>query len=170
MDYSGVKKIAHFVRVCDTYNIPIITLTDIEGFTSTVATEKLGIIKACSEMTKAFAEASVPKVNVILNHAFGSGYLAMNSKSLGCDMTYAWPTATVASLNTESAMKIMYAKELAEGTLSNEAFAEKAAEYDEIQASAYAAAARGLVDDIIEPAATRKRIIAALEVLTTKER
>ena len=170
MDYSGVKKIAHFVRVCDTYNIPIITLTDIEGFTSTVATEKLGIIKACSEMTKAFTEASVPKVNVILNHAFGSGYLAMNSKSLGCDMTYAWPTATVASLNTESAMKIMYAKELAEGTLSNEAFAEKAAEYDEIQASAYAAAARGLVDDIIEPAATRKRIIAALEVLATKER
>ncbi len=170
MDYAGVKKVANFVRMCDTYNIPIVTLTDIEGFASTIETEQLGIIKACSEMTKAFAQASVPKVNVILRYAFGSGYLAMNSKSLGCDMTYAWPTATVTCLNTDSAMKIMYAKELEEGTLTNVSFAEKAAEYDELQASAYAAAARGLIDDIIEPAATRKRIIAALEVLATKER
>lgn len=170
MDYASVKKVTHFVKMCDGYNIPIITLTDIEGFASTVETERLGMIKACSEMIKAFAKASVPKVNVVLRYAFGSGYLAMNSKSLGCDMTYAWPTAIVACLNTESAIKIMYARELEEGTMTSEVFTEKVTEYDELQASVYAAASRGLIDDIIEPAATRKRIIAALEVLATKER
>ena len=170
MDYKGVKKVTQFVNMCDIYNIPLVTLTDIEGFNSTVLTEKLGIIKACSEMTKAFTQASVPKINVILNHAFGSSYIAMNSKVLGCDMTYAWPTATVSCLNTESAIKIIYAKELSEGTLSNEEYIEKSEQYNSVETSIYAAAARGLVDDIIEPAATRKRIIAALEVLTTKER
>lgn len=170
IDYASVKKITHFAKLCDTYNIPIITLTDVEGFASTVETERLGIIKACSEMIKAFGNASVPKINVVLRYALGSGYLAMNSKSLGCDMTYAWPTAIVSCLNTESAIKIMYARELEEGTMTPEMFKEKVDEYDELQASAYAAAARGLIDDIIEPAATRKRIIAALEVLATKER
>lgn len=170
MDYAGVKKVTGFVKMCDTYNIPIITLTNIEGFASTVETEKLGIMKACSEMIKAFTNASVPKVNVILRYAFGSSYLAMNSKSLGCDMTYAWPTASINCMNTDSAIKIMYAKELEKGSLTNEELRDKMAEYESLQASAYAAAARGLIDDIIEPAATRKRIIAALEVLATKER
>ena len=166
VDYAGVKKITDFVYLCDSFNIPVVTLTNIEGFESTVATEKLGIVKACSEMTRAFASASVPKINILLNSAFGSSFVMMNSKALGCDMTYAWPTATVSSLKTESAMKIMYAEELKAGTLTGEAYAEKAEAYEAANASAYAAAAKGLVDDIIEPAATRKRIIAALEVLS----
>lgn len=170
MDYAGVKKVANFVDLCDLFNVPVVTLTNLEGFESTMATEKLGMIKACSQMTKAFANATVPKVNVILNHAFGSSSVMMNSKSVGADYVYAWPTAQVASLNTESAMKIMYAKELAEGTLSGEAFQEAAAEYEAAHTSAYAVAARGVIDDIIEPAATRKRVIAALEVLATKIR
>ena len=94
--------------------------------------------------------------------------MMMNSKMLGCDMTYAWPTAKVASLNTESAMKIMYGTALQAGTLTTEEYTLKATEYELNQASAYGAAARGLVDDLIEPAATRKRVIAALEILATK--
>ncbi len=168
LDLQGIMKISRFVTLCDTYHIPLVTLTDIEGFASTEATEKLGIIKACSEMTRAFANATVPKVNILLNHAFGSSFITMNSSAIGCDMTYAWPTAIVGSLNTESAMKIIYAKELEEGTLSREDFENQASSYEAINSSCYAAAARGLVDDIIEPAATRKRIIAALEALATK--
>lgn len=166
--YEAVNKMTNFVTLCDSFNIPVVTLTSIEGFASTVAVEKLGMIKACSKLTKAFAEAEVAKVNVLLNKAFGSGFVTMNSKAIGADVVYAWPTATVASLNTESALKIIYAKELAEGTLSNEAFAEKAAEYDYLNTSAYAVAAKGIVDDIIEPGATRKRVIAALEMLANK--
>lgn len=166
--YTGVKKITQFVGLCNAYQIPVVTLTHLAGFESTVATEKLGIIQACSEMTKAFANAHVPKINVLLDEAYGTAFMMMNSKALGCDMTYAWPDAKVSSLNTDSAMKIMYAKALADGTMSDEAFAEKAMQYELEHASAYQAAAKGLVDDIIEPAATRKRIIAALEVLATR--
>lgn len=165
MDYKGIKKITAFVKLCDQFNIPIITLTNIEGIDSTVATEKLGIIKACSEMTKAFAMAQVPKVNVLLNSAYGSSFIMMNSKSLGCDMTYAWPTASISTLKTDSAMRIIYAKELQEGTLTGEELAKETLAYEAMNTSVYAAAAKGLIDDIIEPAATRKRIIAALEVL-----
>lgn len=168
MDYKAVKKITSFITFCNQFNIPLISLTNIEGFSSTVETEKLGIIKACSELTKAFANASVPKINVILNQAFGSSYLVMNSKATGCDTVYAWPTAQIASLKTESAMKIIYAEALQAGTISREEFVEKTAEYQIAQTSAYAVAARGMIDDIIEPAATRKRIIASLEVLATK--
>lgn len=170
VDYTGVLKMTQFVTLCDTFNIPVVTLTNIEGFASTVATEKLGMIKVCSDLTKVFANISVPTVNVLLKNAFGSSAVAMNSKMLGADRVYAWPTAQVASLKTESALKIIYAKELSEGTLSQEEFAQAAEEYEAAHSSAYAAASRGLIDDIIEPAATRKRVIAALEVLATKVR
>lgn len=166
----GVKKMTAFVELCDTFNIPVVTLTNIEGFASSEASEKRGIIKSCSMLTKAFAESSVPKVNVIIGKAFGSSSIVMNSKALGCDRVYAWPTASFGSINAESAMKIIYSDELAAGTMSNEAYQEAVSEYEAMHTSAYAAAARGLVDDIIEPAATRKRVIAALEILATKAR
>lgn len=170
LDDAGIKKITEFVNVCESFNVPMVTFTNIEGFKSTVATEKGGIIKAASSLVKAFAEASVPKVNVLVGEGFGSSFIAMNSKAVGADMVYAWPTAQIGSLKAESAMKIMYATELESGTMTGEAYGEAVAEYEAMHGSAFAAAQKGLVDDIIEPAATRKRVIAALEVLATKVR
>ncbi len=169
VDYKGVKKVTNFVNLCDAYSIPLVTLTNIEGFTSTVATENMGMIKETSRLVHAFANASVPKVNVLLNHAFGSSYVAMNSKHLGADYVLAWPSAQVSTLNAESAVRIMYEKEIKEATVAADVIAEKVAEYEALTSSAYAVAAKGYIDDIIEPAATRKRVIAALEILGTKQ-
>ncbi len=170
IDDAGIKKVTDFMNTCDSFNVPVVTLTNIEGFASTIATEKGGIVKAASLLIKAFAEASVPKVNVLVGEGYGSSFVAMNSKAIGADMVYAWPTAKLGNLKAESAMKIMYGKQLEEGTMSVEAYTQAVAEYEAMHGSAFAAAQKGIVDDIIEPAATRKRIIAALEVLATKVR
>lgn len=168
-DYKGVKKITRFVRLCDGFNIPLVTLTNIERFESTVATEQLGIIKEVSGLVQAFADATVPKVNLILGHAYGNAYVVMNSKHVGADYAYAWPTAEIGTMNGESAVRIMYDKEIQNAEIAAEYIETKTNEFNELHTSAYAAAARGYIDDIIEPAATRKRIIAALEVLFTKQ-
>lgn len=167
--YHAVKKITRFINLCDGFNIPIVTLTHSTGFMSTAETERLGMIKECSKLIQAFASATVPKVNVILNDAFGSSYIAMNSKHIGADYVYAWPTAKISTLNPESAVKIMYAEEIKNASLPAEVIMQKTAEYEALNSSAYAVAARGYIDDIIEPAATRKRVIAALEILSTKQ-
>jgi acetyl-CoA carboxylase carboxyltransferase component len=169
VDYLGVKKMTKFVHMCDAFNVPVLTLTHIKGFASTVATEKLGMIKECSKLVHAFADATVPKVNVIVGEALGSSYIAMNSKHIGADYVYAWPTAKVAALNAESAVKIIYDEEIKKASLASEVIAAKTAEYETISSSAYAVAASGYIDDIIEPAATRKRVIAALEILSSKQ-
>lgn len=168
-DYHAVKKMSKFVNLCDSFNIPLVTLTQTTHFTSTLATEKLGMIKECSKLVHAFAQATVPKVNVILNEAFGSSYVAMNSKHIGADYVYAWPTAQISTLKAESAVKIMYDEAIKNAEIASEVIAEKTAEYEALNSSAYAVAARGYIDDIIEPAATRKRILAALELLATKQ-
>ena len=168
MSYKSVKKITKFIKICSTYNIPIVSLTNIEGFESTPETENLGMINECSKMIRAFAKADVAKVNVIVGKAYGSGYVAMNSQMLGCDMTYAWPSAIVAPMEASSAMKIMYGNEIENKTMLKEEFDNKLAEYESLASSAYVCAARGMIDDLIEPAATRKRIIAALQVLSQK--
>jgi acetyl-CoA carboxylase carboxyltransferase component len=134
-----------------------------------VATEKLGMIAETAEMIRAFAEATVPKINVILNHAYGSAYVAMNSQHIGADYVYAWPTAQVSTMPAASAVRIMYEKEIQTAEVAQDYIAEQTEIYEEMNASAYVAAARGYIDDIIEPAATRKRVIAALEVLATKQ-
>ncbi len=168
MSYKGVKKTTEFVSLCNTYNIPIVTLTDIEGFDSNADTERRGIISECAKMVKAFASSEVCKLNVIVGNAYGSGYVAMNSQMLGCDMTYAWPTAVVAPMNANSAMKIMYGDEVISKNITSDEFESKLDKYEELNSNAYACAARGLIDDVIEPAATRKRVIAALQVLSHK--
>ncbi|MGL6174283.1 MAG: acyl-CoA carboxylase subunit beta [Cellulosilyticaceae bacterium] len=168
LDYKAIKKITEFVERCEKFNIPIVSLTNIERFESSVHTEKLGIIKEVSKLIYAFAHATVPKVNVILNNAYGSAYLIMNSKHIGADYVYAWPTASVATMNAESAIKIMYSDEIKNADAPAEMLVDKVVEFEEQNSSAYAVAARGYIDDIIEPAATRKRVIAALEVLCTK--
>ena len=158
---DGCKKATDFVNFCDAFSIPVLTLTNVTGFAATVESEK-NMASAVAKLTYAFANATVPKVNVIVGKAFGSAYVSMNSKSVGADLVYAWPTAEIGMMDAKLAAQIMYADADAE-TLN-----EKAAEYKELQSSPNSAAARGYVDAIIEPADTRKYVIGAFEMLFTK--
>ncbi|WP_408605909.1 acyl-CoA carboxylase subunit beta [Defluviitalea phaphyphila] len=168
LNIAACNKGTDFVNFCDAFNIPIISLTDVGGFISSVEEEQKGILKNASKLVYAFANATVPKVNVIIRKAFGSAYIAMNSKHIGADIVFAWPTAQISVMNPEGAVNIMYAEELKNSENPNNLRAEKIEEFSSMQGSAYAAASRGYVDDIIEPSATRKRIIAALEMLYSK--
>lgn len=158
---DGCKKATDFVNFCDAFSIPVLTLTNVTGFAATVESEK-NMASAVAKLTYAFANATVPKVNVIVGKAFGSAYVAMNSKSIGADLVYAWPTAEIGMMDAKLAAQIMYAD--ADADTINE----KAAEYKELQSSPNSAAARGYVDAIIEPADTRKYVIGAFEMLFTK--
>ena len=163
----GCEKAEKFVSFCDAFNIPVLTLVNVKGYKASKCTEKK-IAKAAGRLTYAFANASVPKVTVVTGEAFGTAYLTMNSKSIGADMVYAWPTAVIGTMDPEQAVKIMYADEIAKADDSLKLIAEKANEYRELQSSAVSAAKRGYVDDIIEACDTRKRVIAAFEMLFTK--
>ena len=158
---DGCKKAIDFVNFCDAFSIPVLTLTNGARFAATVESEK-NMARAVARMTYTFANATVPKVNVIIGKAYGSAYVAMNSKSIGADMVYAWPEAEIGMMDSELAAKIMYAD--ADAATQRE----KAAEYKELQSSPKAAARRGYVDAIIEPADTRKYVIGAFEMLFTK--
>ncbi|MBB5265146.1 acetyl-CoA carboxylase carboxyltransferase component [Catenibacillus scindens] len=164
---DGAVKAAEFVSFCDAFSIPVLTLVNVEGYKATMDEEKT-IAKACAKLTHAFADATVPKVTVIIDKAFGSAYLAMNSRHIGADMVYAYPDAQIGMMNAQSAVKIMYAHEIKESDNARQLIADKASEFEKMQNSPVSAAARGYVDDIIEPAATRKRVIAAFEMLYTK--
>ena len=158
---DGCKKATDFINFCDAFSIPVLTLTNVTGFEATKESEK-DMAKSVAKLTYAFANATVPKVNVIVGQAYGSAYVTMNSKSLGADMVYAWPNAEIGMMDSALAAKIMYADADAE-TLK-----EKAAAYKELQSSPMSAARRGYVDAIIEPADTRKYLIGAFEMLFTK--
>ena len=158
---DGCDKAASFIKTCDAFNIPVLTLTNVSGFAATMCAER-SLAKAAAKLTYAFANATVPKVNVVIGKAFGSAYVTMNSKSLGADMVYAWPTAEIGMMEADLAAKIMYADADAE-TIN-----EKAKEYAELQSSPVSAARRGYVDTIIQPADTRKYVIGAFEMLFTK--
>ena len=161
---KGCDKAAEFVFFCDNFSIPVLTLTNTNGFKTCKCQEKNGA-KNTAKLTFAFANATVPKVNVLIGEAYGSAYVTMNSKSIGADMVYALPNAKVGMMDAESAVKIMYADEIAEdaGVL-----AEKTAEYQALQGDVAKAASRGYVDSIIQPADVRKYVIAAFEMLYTK--
>ncbi len=158
---DGARKAADFVAFCDAFNIPVLTLTNVAGFAASEYDES-HLAKEVAKMTYAFAEATVPKVNVIIGKAFGSSYVAMNSKSTGADVVYAWPSAEIGMMDAKLAAKIVYADKDA-ATIN-----EKAAEYKELQSSPLSAARRGYVDTIVEPADTRKYVIGAFEMLFTK--
>ena len=157
----GAWKAARFVEFCDAFNIPLLTLTKVKGFKATKCSEA-NMAKAVAKMTYAFANATVPKVNVIVGSAYGSAYLAMNSKSIGADMVYAWSGSQIGMMDAKLAAKIMYADSDA-ATIN-----EKAAEYATLQSSVLSAAKRGYVDTIIEAADTRKYVIGAFEMLYAK--
>ena len=157
----GCNKAAEFVSFCDAFEIPVLTLTNVSGFKACMCSEK-NLAKALARMTSAFAQATCPKVNLITGEAYGSAYVAMNSKSVGADFVYAWTGAKIGTMNAESAAKIMYAD------ASAEVLAEKAKEYENLQSSVLSAARRGYVDLILEPADTRKYLVDAFELLYTK--
>lgn len=157
----GCKKAAEFVKFCDAFGIPVLTLTNVKGLKATTCSEK-NLAKAMAQLTYAFADATVAKVNVVTGKAFGSAYVAMNSKAIGADIVYAWPNAEIGMMEADMAAKIMYA-----GT-DADTLKEKAAQYKELQSSPLSAARRGYVDTIIEPADTRKYVIGAFEMLFTK--
>ena len=161
LSVRGARKAAEFVTFCDAFEIPVLSLTNVAGFKATKCSERR-IAKAVAKLTYAFANATVPKVNVIIGKAFGSACVAMNSKAIGADFTYAWSQAQIGMMDAQLAAKIMYAGEGA--AVINE----KAAEYAALQSSALAAAKRGYVDNIIEAQDTRKYVIGAFEMLFTK--
>ncbi|MCI8417493.1 MAG: carboxyl transferase [Lachnospiraceae bacterium] len=157
----GANKAAGFVKFCDAFNIPVLSLTHVTGYKATMCSER-NLAKAVAELTYAFANATVPKVNVITGPAYGSAYVAMNSKGVGADVVYAWTSAQIGMMDAKLAAKIMYAD--ADAATQKE----KAAEYAALQSSAEAAARRGYVDSIIEAKDTRKYVIGAFEMLFTK--
>lgn len=158
---KGCRKAADFVTFCDAFGIPVLTLTDVNGFKASKCGEKT-IAREAARLVYAFANATVPKVNVVTGNAYGSGYLIMNSKALGADMVYAWTDATIGTMDAELAAKIIYPD------LSADERKEKAKEYQNLQESAASAAARGYVDTVIRPEDTRKYVIGAFEMLFTK--
>jgi len=168
LDVDSSDKAARFVRFCDAFNVPIVTFTDVPGYLPGVAQEHSGIIRHGAKLLYAFSEASVPKINVIVRKAYGGAYIAMNSKHLGADMVFAWPSAEIAVMGPDGAANIIFRKDIAASDDPVSARSEKIEEYREKFANPYVAAARGYVDDVIEPSETRPRIISALEMLASK--
>ena len=163
----GCDKATDFINFCDAFSIPVLTLVNVNGYRATKCSEKR-IAKAAARLTYAYANASVPKVTVVVKAALGSAGLTMGSKSLGADVVYAWDNAVIGMMDPEEAVKIMYAKEIAAAEDAVALINEKKAEYAALQSSALAAARRGYVDDIIKAEETRQRVIAAFEMLFTK--
>ena len=157
----GCEKAAKLVNFCDAFNIPVLSLTNVAGFKASTCAERR-IAKAVAELTYAFANATVPKVNVIIGKAMGSAYVAMNSKAIGADITIAWDNAEIGAMDAKNAAQIMYDGQGAD------VIADKAKEYAALQTSALGAAKRGYVDQIISAADTRKYVIGAFEMLFTK--
>ncbi len=161
LSVQGAGKAAKFVRFCDAFSIPLLTITNVTGYEASKCSER-DIARACAGLTHAFANATTPKINVITGKAYGSAYLAMNSKSLGADMVFAWPKAEIGMMDAHLAAKIMYQNS------DTDTINEKAAEYAALQNNVTSAAARGYVDTIIEPEDTRKFVTGAFEMLYTK--
>ncbi len=164
---KGAAKAKDFVTFCDSFDIPVLTLTNVKGFKTSKCTEKK-IAKAAAELTYAFANSTVPKVNVIIGDALGTAYSVMNSKATGADIVYAWPTAKVGMMDAEQAVRIIYDDEIKNSDNALDVINDKKAEYDALQNSIMSAAKRGYVDTIIEACDTRKYVIGAFEMLFTK--
>jgi acetyl-CoA carboxylase carboxyltransferase component len=168
LDIESAEKAARFVRTCDAFNIPLITLVDVPGFLPGVDQEYGGIIRHGAKLLYAYCEATVPRIQVITRKAYGGAYVVMDSKSIGSDLSYAWPTAELAVMGPQGAVEIVYRRELQQAADPTARRAELVAEYTERYANPYAAAERGYVDDVIDPADTRVKLIAGLAMLKTK--
>jgi acetyl-CoA carboxylase carboxyltransferase component len=168
LDINASEKATRFVRFCDAFNIPIITLVDVPGFLPGTGQEHAGIIRHGAQLLFAYCEATVPKITVVTRKAYGGAYDVMSSKHIRGDLNLAWPTAELAVMGPEGAVNIIFRKELAESDNPAERRAELVEEYRTKFANPYVAASRGFLDDVIEPRYTRPRLINALEMLTNK--
>jgi len=168
LDIESSEKAARFVRTCDAFNIPLLTFVDVPGFLPGVDQEYGGIIRHGAKLLYAYCEATVPRIQIITRKAYGGAYVVMDSKSVGSDLSYAWPTAELAVMGPQGAVEIVYRRELQQAADPVARRAELVAEYTEKYANPYAAAERGYVDDVIDPAETRRKIVAGLAMLKTK--
>lgn len=168
LDCDASDKAARFIRTCDSFNIPIITFTDTPGYFPGIEQEHGGIIRHGAKLLYAYSEATVPKINVIVRKAYGGAYIAMSSKHLDTDVVMAWPTAEIAVMGPEGAANIIFKNDIKESDDPISTRSDKIEEYRNKFATPFVAAQRGFVDDVIEPDSTRPRIIAALEMLSSK--
>ena len=169
LDSNASRKAGRFVRFCDAFNIPLVTLVDVPGFLPGTGQEYNGVILHGAKLLYAYGEATVPKVTITLRKSYGGAYCVMSSKHLRGDMNYAWPTAEIAVMGPSGAVEVIFAKEVAASEDPKACAAEKEAEYKKAFANPYNAAQYGYIDDVIEPRNTRFRIIRALQQLQTKK-
>jgi propionyl-CoA carboxylase beta chain len=168
LDIDASEKAARFVRTCDAFNVPILTLVDVPGFLPGTTQEWNGIIRRGAKLIYAYAEATVPKVTVITRKAYGGAYDVMGSKHLRADVNLAWPTAQIAVMGAEGAVNILHRRELADSADPQVMRSELIEQYEEAFATPYLAAERGYVDAVIRPAETRTEVARAFSVLSTK--
>lgn len=169
LDVDSSDKAARFIRFCDAFNIPIVTLVDLPGYLPGVDQEHAGVIRHGAKILYAYSEATVPKITVILRKAYGGGYIAMNSRHLRADFVFAWPGAEIAVMGPEGAANIIFRKEIASAKDPDKMRTLKVKEYKEKFANPYVAAAKGYIDSVIEPEETRKLVHHAIEVSTRKD-
>jgi acetyl-CoA carboxylase carboxyltransferase component len=168
LDIDASEKAARFVRTCDAFNIPLVTLVDVPGFLPGTDQEHGGIIRRGAKLLYAYCEASVPRVQVIVRQAFGGAYIVMDSKSIGTDVSLAWPGNQIAVMGAGGAADIIFRREIAAAPDPQQRRAELVEEYADKLLDPYVAAERGLVDDVVDPADTRRVLIRALAMLRTK--
>jgi propionyl-CoA carboxylase beta chain len=168
LDINSSRKAARFVRFCDSFNIPIVTLADVPGYLPGTEQEYGGIITHGAKLIYAYSEATVPKVTVIMRKAYGGAYIVMGSKHLSADINYAWPSAEVAVMGPDGAVNIVFRREIAAAEDPEARRQELVEEYRQNLSNPYVIASRGFIDDVIDPRDTRKKIIRALEMLQNK--
>jgi propionyl-CoA carboxylase beta chain len=168
LDNHASVKSARFVRFCDSFNIPLLVLEDVPGFLPGTDQEWNGIITNGAKLLYAFCEATVPKITVITRKAYGGAYCVMNSKHIGADMNYAWPSAEIAVMGAKGAAEIIFKKEINAAADPSEKWLEKEKEYSDLFANPYRAAERGFVDEVIAPSETRSKLIKAFTMLENK--
>ena len=168
LDVNSAEKAARFVRTCDAFNIPLVTFVDVPGFLPGVDQEHGGIIRHGAKLLYAYCEATVPRIQIITRKAYGGAYVVMDSKSIGSDLSYAWPTAELAVMGPQGAVEIVYRRELQQAADPIARRAELIEDYTEKFANPYGAAERGYVDDVIDPQETRVKLIAGFELLRSK--
>jgi len=168
LDCDSSDKAARFIRYCDSFNIPIITLEDMPGYLPGVDQEHMGVIRHGAKILYAYSEATVPKITVIIRKAYGGGYIAMNSRHLRADFVFAWPTAEIAVMGPEGAANIVFRKEIQEASDPDAMRKQKIEEYKEKFANPFVAAAQGYIDEVIEPDETRSMLLHALSVAENK--
>jgi propionyl-CoA carboxylase beta chain len=168
LDNNASIKAARFVRFCDCFNIPLLVFEDVPGFLPGTDQEWNAIITNGAKLLYAFCEATVPRITVITRKAYGGAYDVMNSKHIGADMNYAWPSAEIAVMGAKGAAEIIFKKEISEASDSQAKWLEKEKQYSDLFANPYRAAERGFVDEVIEPSETRNKLIKAFKMLENK--